>query len=93
MPANDVLVILMFLAFIGLIFTGFPIAWVLGGLAVFFTAVAIILEIDFGVPLDLDWAYTSGHAGPPNSARHNAARGEYTIAQGVNHEPDTKNDH
>ena len=33
MPWNDVLVVCMFVAFIGLIFTGFPVAWVLGGLA------------------------------------------------------------
>jgi tripartite ATP-independent transporter DctM subunit len=58
-PWNDVLVIAMFLAFIALIFTGFPVAWVLGGLAILFTALAIILEADFGIPLGLDWAYTS----------------------------------
>ena len=56
---NDFLVIAMFLSFIGLIFTGFPVAWVLGGLAVFFTAIAIILEVDLGIPLGVDWAYTS----------------------------------
>ena len=54
MSLNDVLVVAMFLSFIGLIFTGFPVAWVLGGLSVIFTAIAIILELDFGVPLDLD---------------------------------------
>jgi len=49
----------MFIAFIGLIFTGFPVAWVLGGLAVVFTALAIVLDADFGIPLGIDWAYTS----------------------------------
>ncbi len=59
MAANDVLVVFMFAAFIGLIFTGFPVAWVLGGLAVVFTALAIVLEVDFGIPLGVDWLYAS----------------------------------
>ncbi len=59
MSINDVLSILMFTAFIGLIFTGFPVAWVLGGLACAFTAIAIILEIDLGFVIGVDWAYTS----------------------------------
>ncbi len=49
----------MFVAFIALILTGFPVAWVLGGLAIFFTAIAIVLEIDLGFALNVDWAYTS----------------------------------
>ena len=59
MALQDLLVVAMFLSFIGLVFTGFPVAWVLGGLAVIFTAFAIILEIDFGVPLGVDWPYAS----------------------------------
>ena len=59
MPWNDVLVAVMFLAFIGLIFTGFPVAWVLGGLAVFFTAIAIVLDAELGIPLGIDWPYAS----------------------------------
>ncbi len=59
MSVNDVLSIFMFVAFIGLIMTGFPVAWVLGGLAIVFTAVAIILEIDLGFAIGVDWAYTS----------------------------------
>jgi tripartite ATP-independent transporter DctM subunit len=53
------LALAMFASFIALVFTGFPVAWILGGLSVLFTALAIILEIDFGYPVDLDWAYTS----------------------------------
>ena len=49
----------MFIAFILLIFTGFPVAWVLGGLAVLFTAIGIILKIDFGLPVVIDWDYSS----------------------------------
>ncbi len=59
MSINDLLALAMLAAFIGLIFTGFPVAWVLGGLAVAFTAVAIILEIDLGIATGVDWAYAS----------------------------------
>jgi tripartite ATP-independent transporter DctM subunit len=59
MAVNEMLALAMFASFIALVFTGFPVAWILGGLSVLFTALAIILEIDFGYPVDLDWAYTS----------------------------------
>jgi tripartite ATP-independent transporter DctM subunit len=56
---SDLLVVLMFVSFVGLIMTGFPIAWVLGGLAVFFSAIAIIADIDLGQSIGVDWAYAS----------------------------------
>ena len=59
MPANEILAILMFVSFIALVFTGFPVAWILGGLAVLFSAFAVILEVDFALPIGMDWAYTS----------------------------------
>ena len=59
MPANEILALAMFVAFIGLVFSGFPIAWILAGLAVLFTALAIVFEVDFGIPLGVDWAYAS----------------------------------
>ena len=49
----------MFATFIGLILSGFPVAWVLGGLSILFTAIAIIMDVDFGFALDVDWAYAS----------------------------------
>jgi tripartite ATP-independent transporter DctM subunit len=52
-------VVAMFASFVLLIFTGYPVAWVLGGLAVFFTAIAVIAEVDFGVATGADWAYAS----------------------------------
>lgn len=58
MSAGDVLSILMFLAFIGLIFTGFPVAWVLGGLAVLFTAIGIVAQVDFNLPVFISWDYS-----------------------------------
>ncbi len=59
MTTGDILSSLMFLSFILLIFTGFPVAWVLGGLAVLFTAIGIVARIDFGLDVSMDWAYTS----------------------------------
>lgn len=50
MPLNEILVICMFATFIGLLFTGFPIAWVLAGTSVLFTALGALLEY-FGVSL------------------------------------------
>ena len=59
MSFSEWLVIAMFVSFVLLIFTGYPVAWVLGGLAVFFTAIAVIAEADFGIPMGADWAYAS----------------------------------
>lgn len=59
MPANEILAIIMFFSFFGLVFTGFPIAWLLGGLAVIFTGLAIILEADFNQHTGIDWNYAS----------------------------------
>lgn len=59
MSGGEILSVLMFLGFIALIFTGFPVAWLLGGLAVLFTALAIVLKVDFHVPIAIDWNYTS----------------------------------
>ncbi|MCH7869411.1 MAG: TRAP transporter large permease subunit [Myxococcales bacterium] len=59
MALNEILVIAMFVLFVVLIFTGYPVAWVLGGLAVFFTAISVIAESDFGIPVGADWAYAS----------------------------------
>ncbi|HBK12135.1 MAG TPA: C4-dicarboxylate ABC transporter, partial [Gammaproteobacteria bacterium] len=59
MAANETLAVLMFLSFIALVFSGFPVAWLLGGLAVIFSALAIVLQVDFNLPIALDWSYTS----------------------------------
>ena len=37
MAANEVLAVMMFVSFIALVFTGFPVAWLLGGLAILFS--------------------------------------------------------
>jgi tripartite ATP-independent transporter DctM subunit len=59
MAANHILALLMFASFISLVFTGFPVAWILGGLSVLFTAFAIILEVDFQLPMAVDWGFSS----------------------------------
>lgn len=59
MSPGEALALCMFFSFIALVFTGFPIAWILGGLSVFFTAAAIVLEIDLGFATGVDWPYTS----------------------------------
>ncbi len=43
MAINEVICLLMFVSFIGLLLTGFPIAWVLGGIAVLFTLIGHLL--------------------------------------------------
>lgn len=59
MTLREWLAVAMFLAFIGGILTGFPVAWVLGGTAVVFTAIAVLLERDYGIPTGVDWRYAS----------------------------------
>ncbi len=60
MKYNEILAILMFVSFIGLLFTGFPVAWVLGGLAILFTVVAWGSDLLLGTFTGVDWAFTSG---------------------------------
>ena len=55
MGLNDYLVISMFITFIILLFTGFPISWVLGGTAVIFTGVGIIADTYFDAWTGLDF--------------------------------------
>ena len=59
MSGSEILALMMIASFILLIFTGFPIAWVLGGLAAIFTAFAIVFEVDFNIVTNVDWYYTS----------------------------------
>ena len=59
MFGSDALSILMFLSFILLIFSGYPVAWVLGGLAVLFTAIAIIAQVDFDLPVFVSWNFST----------------------------------
>ena len=42
MPTYDYLVIAMMVSFIALLFTGFPIAWILAGVAIVFSTIAVL---------------------------------------------------
>ncbi len=59
MSVREWLAIAMFAAFILGILSGFPVAWVLGGVAVLFTAIAIIVQQDFGHFTGVDWSFAS----------------------------------
>ena len=59
MSGAEALALSMIVAFVALVFTGYPIAWILGGLAILFAAVAIVFEVDFHVPTHVDWFYAS----------------------------------
>ena len=57
MEINDYLVIAMFLTFIGLLFTGYPIALVLAGVAALFTLVGYLADLYLGAMTGLDYMY------------------------------------
>ncbi|MDE0759789.1 MAG: TRAP transporter large permease subunit [Pseudomonadales bacterium] len=59
MSAGDWLSLMMFVSFIVLIFSGFPVAWVLGGLAVLFTAIGIVAQVDFNLNVAMSWDYST----------------------------------
>ncbi len=55
MPINDILVIFMFLTFIGLLFTGFPIGFILAGVAVIFTGIGYFSDLYLDTMTGLDF--------------------------------------
>jgi tripartite ATP-independent transporter DctM subunit len=57
MEVNDILVIAMFLTFIGLLFTGYPIAFVLGGVAMLFAGIAYLSDLYLGTITGIDFMY------------------------------------
>jgi tripartite ATP-independent transporter DctM subunit len=57
MELNDILVIAMFVTFIGLLFTGYPIAFVLGGVAMIFGGIAYLSDIYLGTITGIDFMY------------------------------------
>lgn len=59
MEINEILAIAMFGSFIALLFTGFPVAWVLGGIALIFSALSIALDTWAGTWIGIDWQYVS----------------------------------
>ena len=55
MDVNEILVIAMFLSFIALLFTGFPVAWVLGGLGILFAFIGQLADTYFDTITGLDY--------------------------------------
>ncbi|GGO82627.1 C4-dicarboxylate ABC transporter [Marinobacterium nitratireducens] len=55
MEANEILVIAMFLSFIALLFTGFPVAWVLGGIGIIFAFIGQLSDTYFDTITGLDF--------------------------------------
>lgn len=55
MEINDILVIFMFLTFIGLLFTGFPIGFILAGVAVIFTGIGYFSDLYLDTMTGLDF--------------------------------------
>ena len=55
MSIEEFMVIGMFLTFIGLLFTGYPVAWVLGGTAILWGLVGVISVEHFGADIWFTW--------------------------------------
>ncbi len=55
MSINDILVIAMFVSFAAFLFTGFPVAYVLGGIGVLFAGVGYLSDQYFGTVTGLDF--------------------------------------
>lgn len=55
MEVNEILVVAMFLSFIALLFTGIPVAYVLGGIGVIFALVGYLADIYLGTLTGLDF--------------------------------------
>lgn len=57
--ANHYMAMLLFASFIGLIFMGFPVAWLMAGLAVIFTAISAASDTYLDTFFGVDWGYSS----------------------------------
>ncbi|OOZ20881.1 C4-dicarboxylate ABC transporter [Solemya velum gill symbiont] len=55
MSLEQIMVVMMFATFILLLFSGFPVAWVLGGTAVLFAVVGHVMVENFGADLWFSW--------------------------------------
>ncbi len=59
MEINEILAACMFGSFILLLFTGYPVAWVLGGVAIIFSALAMFMDHWFDAFIGIDWNFVS----------------------------------
>ena len=51
--------IAMFVSFVLLIFTGFPVAWLMAGLAIVFTTISVLSDTYLDTFFGVDWGYSS----------------------------------
>ena len=49
----------LFASFIIFLFIGYPVAWLMGGLAIMFTAISVFSDTYFDTFIGLDWGYSS----------------------------------
>ena len=56
--ANHYMAIGMFLSFIVLIFMGYPVAWLMGGLAIIFTGISVLSDNYLDTFFGVDWGYS-----------------------------------
>lgn len=56
---SQYLAIALFFSFVVLIFSGYPVAWIMGGLAVAFTAISVFSDTYLGTFFGVDWQFTS----------------------------------
>ncbi len=59
MEINEILAISMFATFIVCLFSGFPVAWVLGGIAIVFAVIAMAADYWLDAFIGVDWNYVS----------------------------------
>ena len=59
MEISEILAACMFGSFILLLFTGYPVAWVLGGVAIIFSALAMLMDHWFDAFIGIDWNFVS----------------------------------
>lgn len=59
MEVNELLAVAMFGSFIALLLSGFPVAWVMGGVALVFSILAMGMDAWFGSWIGIDWPYLS----------------------------------
>ena len=56
---NHYMAMLLFASFISLIFMGYPVAWLMGGLAIVFTAISVVSDNYLDTFFGVDWGYSS----------------------------------
>ncbi|WP_299848834.1 TRAP transporter large permease subunit [uncultured Roseovarius sp.] len=56
---SQYMAIALFVSFVLLIFTGYPVAWLMGGLAVAFTAISVLSDTYLDTFFGVDWGYSS----------------------------------